>query len=144
LHVQVRSERGEVRSFTLDPSLACFITLLPHSSVNYGPDQGGVGFKSIGEMIRHVRGNQAPQQQCAEHLVTAANISIAEPVDEFAAAHSYRSGAIQDESAYRVFVFAEARLNYCRTHCEPPSGGCPGRGLAARSGALVVVEAATS
>jgi hypothetical protein len=53
--------------------------------------------------------------------VTAANISIAEPVDEFAAAHSYRSGAIQDESAYRVFVFAEARLNYSVQVPQHPS-----------------------
>jgi hypothetical protein len=34
------------------------------------------------------------------------------PNNTIAAAHPKRSGAVQDESAYRVMVFSEARLKY--------------------------------
>jgi hypothetical protein len=37
-------------------------------------------------------------------------------VNEIGAAHAERSGALQNESAYRVLVFSENRLNRRRTH----------------------------
>jgi hypothetical protein len=67
-------------------------------------------------MLCHMRGHQAPQQHRAECLVAAADITIAEPPNEITAADAQRSGAVQDEAAYRIFVFSDVRLNRCRTH----------------------------
>jgi len=59
LHLQVRSERNAVSSFTLDPSLACFIVFLARRSVNYRSEQRVVDFKRLGEMVRNMRGQYA-------------------------------------------------------------------------------------
>jgi hypothetical protein len=73
-------------------------------------------------------GCASSQQRRIERLVTAANISIAEPPNEIAAAHAKRSGALQNESAYGVFVFSEAHLNRRRTHwADLPRDASPRR-----------------
>jgi len=87
LHLEVRSERNAVGSFTLDPQPAYFIALVAHRSVDYRPDQRVVHFKGLGEMVRNMWSQHAGQQHCAERLVAAANVAIAEPVDKISAAH---------------------------------------------------------
>src|SRR5437868_14430263 len=99
----MRSERGAVGSFILDPVSALFaanrilkfpegviqarlITLLPHRSVDYESDQSAVEFKGVGEMAHPLEGHRARQQHFTERLVTAANISITKPMNEIAAA----------------------------------------------------------
>jgi hypothetical protein len=123
----MRSERGEVGSFALEPQWAILtpdrvgelperviearlIASFAHGSAHYGPDQGVVSFKSLGEMLRNMVGHRASQQQRAERLVAAPDVTIVEPPNEVAAAHAKRSGALQDESAYGVSVLTEARL----------------------------------
>jgi hypothetical protein len=58
-----------------------------------------------------MRGQHAGQQHCAERLMAAADITITKPVNEIIAAPAEHSGAVQNESAYRVVVFSKARLN---------------------------------
>src|SRR5207302_10486577 len=112
--------------------------------VDYHPDQRVVNSKSLGEMLLNMPGYHAGQQHRIKRLVAAADVTIAEPVNEITAAQAQRSGVVQDKSAYRVFVFAEARLECWQTHWASIRF-CPGRGhIGARSGALVVVQAATS
>jgi hypothetical protein len=41
------------------------------------------------------------------------NLTVAETADKLCSTYPERSGALQDEPAYRVAVFSEARLNRC-------------------------------
>jgi hypothetical protein len=133
LHLQMRSERGAVGSFTLDPKTALLspdciltvpkgviearlITLLPHRSHDYAPDQGIVSFKAWARR-RAICGTTKPVSSAALSASwAAADVTIAEPPNEISAAHAKRSRALQDESAYWVMVFSKLRLNRRRTH----------------------------
>src|SRR5438132_13022031 len=64
-----RSECVAVGLFTLDPSLACLIAFLARCSADHRFDQRVVDFKSLGEMVRNMRGQHAGQQHCAKRLV---------------------------------------------------------------------------
>jgi hypothetical protein len=75
-----------------------------------------VHVKSVSEMPRNPLRHRACRQQFGEHPMAVANLTVAETVDKLAPTHSECSGAVQDESAYRIIVFSEARLNRCRTH----------------------------
>ena len=55
-------------------SHVCFITFLARRSANHRSVQRVVNFKSLGKMIRDMRGYHAGQQRRAERPVTAANI----------------------------------------------------------------------
>ena len=46
-------------------------------------------------MVRHVRGHRARPQHRTERLLAAADVTITESVNEIAAAHAKRSGAVQ-------------------------------------------------
>jgi hypothetical protein len=83
---------------------------LPHRSVYHGVDQGVVGFKGFSEMVRHMRGHRAIQQRRSERLVAAADFTLTESRNEIIAAHSERSGAIQNEPSDGIFVFSETPL----------------------------------
>src|ERR1700739_3236981 len=99
-------------------------------------------------MLRHVRWHCAGHQRGGERTVPLPNLTIAESGNKLGATYPERPCALKKEPTDRVCVFSEARLN--QGHRNPPSGGGPGRGrcrlaaLIAGSGALVVVEAATS
>jgi hypothetical protein len=132
-------EGGKVSSFPLDPASALLarhrvlklpewmietrlITLLSNRGIDYGPDQGIAGFERISEIIRQLRGYHAGQHCRTQCLVAAVVVTITKSVNEILAAQAQRSGAVQSESAYRVTVFSDARLNRCRTHLAAPSG----------------------
>jgi hypothetical protein len=68
-----------------------------------------VNFKSLGKMIRDMRGYHAGQQRRAERPVTAANIEIVESADQITATDPQRPCALQNEPSNRVFVFTDAR-----------------------------------
>src|ERR1700746_1923733 len=54
-------------------------------------------------------------------------VAIPEAANKVGTAQAQRSGAIQDEPAYWIFVFSE-RPKIVAEPIGPPSGCCPGRG----------------
>src|SRR6516162_4155342 len=99
-------------------------------------------------MLPHLGRHGAGHQRGRECLVPLPDLTVAESGNKLAPTYPERPCALKKKPTDRVCVFSEARLN--QGHRNPPSGGGPGRGrcrlaaLIAGSGALVVVEAATS
>jgi hypothetical protein len=89
---------------------------LARRSIDHRFGQRVVQVNCIGEMFSDMRGHRAGQQHFSERPVAPANILITESVNASAAAYAKRSGALQDETAYRIFAFSELTLKCCRTH----------------------------
>ena len=72
--------------FILDPQPARLITFLLTCSADDSSHQGFVGFKSTGEVVCDLWGDQAAQQRRTECSMATRKVTIAEPPNKTAAA----------------------------------------------------------
>jgi hypothetical protein len=90
--------------------------VLPGCGVQYCIEQILFDFERGGEIFGDQRRRRAGRQQFRKRPMPSAEIGIAEPTHEAAAAQPQRPCPLQDEPADRVLVLSKTRLNRWRIH----------------------------